>query len=135
MPSPSRLRSIGRLGGCSMPEDRRNFDLGDYVEVKDRIKTFYELYGQGRLVAQPAQALTAPDGKQRVVVRALAYRSPDDPYPAVGQSWMELPGTTPYTRGSELENTETSAIGRAIGFLGILIDKSIASGNEVRAKS
>jgi hypothetical protein len=48
---------------------------------------------------------------------------------------MVLPGSTPYTRGSEIENTETSAWGRAIGALGIGIDKSIASGDEVRGKA
>ena len=113
----------------------KKFDLGDYVEVKDRIAIFYELYGTGRLVTDEVQVLTAPDDKQRVMVKALAYRTPDDPHPAVGYSWMELPGTTSYTRGSELENTETSAWGRAIAALGILIDKSIASGQEVANKA
>ena len=75
-----------------------------------------------------------PDGTPRVWVKALAYRSPDDAHPGVGWSWMVLPGSTPYTRGSELENTETSAWGRAIGALGIGIDKSIASGDEVKSK-
>lgn len=113
----------------------RKFDLGDYVEVKDRIAILYELYPNARLVTDEVVMLTAPDDKQRVMVKALAYRTPDDPHPAVGYSWMELPGTTSYTRGSELENTETSAWGRAIAALGILIDKSIASGQEVANKA
>jgi len=113
----------------------KKFDLGDYVEVKDRIKLFYELYGQGRLVTGEVRLTNEPDGVPRVLVQGLAYRSPDDPLPGVGWSWMALPGTTTYTRGSELENTETSAWGRAIGSLGILIDKSIASSQEVQNKS
>ena len=52
-----------------------------------------------------------------------------------GYSWLEIPGTTPYTKGSEVENAETSAWGRAIGSLGILIDASIASQNEIDAKA
>jgi hypothetical protein len=116
-----------------MPE--RKFDLGDYVEVKDRIKLFYELYAQGRLVTADVQYHETPDGTiDRVSVRALAYRTPDDPHPAVGWSWMQVPGTTTYTRGSELENTETSAWGRAIAATGILIDRSIASAQEVQNK-
>jgi hypothetical protein len=115
-----------------MPE--RKFDLGDYVEVKDRIKLFYELYAQGRLVTADVQVSSEPDGTPRVLVKALAYRTPDDPQPAVGWSWMVLPGTTSYTRGSELENTETSAWGRAIAATGILIDRSIASAQEVQNK-
>lgn len=111
------------------------FDLGDYVEVKDRIKVFYELFGRGALVTEQVEILTDPTGKQRVMVKALAYRTPDDPHPGVGHSWLELPGNTPYTKGSEVENAETSAWGRAIGSLGILIDRSIASRNEVDAKA
>jgi hypothetical protein len=47
---------------------------------------------------------------------------------------MYLPGQTPYTKGSEIENVETSAWGRAIGALGILIDRSIATVNEIEDK-
>lgn len=115
-----------------MPE--KKFDLGEYVEVKDRIKLFYELFGQGRLVTGEVRLSNEPDGVPRVLVQGLAYRTPEDPLPGVGWSWMVLPGTTSYTRGSELENVETSAWGRAIGSLGILIDRSIASSQEVQNK-
>ena len=108
--------------------------LGGYVEVKDRIALFYEAHPDGRLVTEEVRWPDPADDAPRVAVKALAYRTADDPHPGVGWSWMPLPGTTPYTRGSELENTETSAWGRAIGSLGIGIDKSIASANEVRAK-
>lgn len=118
--------------GADVPD--KKFELGEYVEVKDRIKLFYELYAGGRLVTSKVEILTAPDGKQRVMVKAKAYRSVDDPLPGKGTSWMELPGTTSFTRGSEVENAETSAWGRAIGSLGILIDKSIASANEIQNK-
>lgn len=117
-----------------MPRDKGEFDLGSYIEVKDRIARFYELYGNGRLVTTDVRLTSEPDGKPRVMVEAAAYRNPDDTLPGRGWSWMELPGNTPYTKGSELENTETSAWGRAIGALGILIDKSIASAQEVRNK-
>lgn len=115
-----------------MPD--KKFDLGDYVEVKDRITKFYELYGNGRLVTGEVTLTSEPDGKPRVMVQALAYRNPEDPHPGVGYSWMELPGKTTYTAGSELENTETSAWGRAIASLGILNDKSIASAQEIANK-
>jgi hypothetical protein len=110
------------------------FDLGKYVEVKDRIAILYELYPQARLVTGEVRLSTEPDGKPRVLVQAFAYRSPDDEHPGIGWSWMELPGNTPYTKGSELENTETSAWGRAIASLGILVDRSIASAQEVQNK-
>lgn len=114
-----------------MPE---RFALGDYVEVKDRIPMFYEAFPDGRLVTDRAEYWLEVD-PPRVVVKALAYRTPDDPHPGVGWSWLEIPGKTPYTRGSELENAETSAWGRAIAALGIGISRSIASKNEVDAKA
>jgi hypothetical protein len=116
-----------------MPGDKNGFDLGDYVEVKDRIRILYELYPQARLVTRRVAIEQLSDGEY-VVVHALAYRTPDDPYPGTGTSWMKVPGTTNYTRGSEVENAETSAWGRAIGSLGILIDHSIASRQEVENK-
>jgi hypothetical protein len=109
--------------------------LADYVDVKERVRLFYAAHPDGRLCTAEVRATSEPDGVPRVWVEAAAYRSPDDPLPGRGWSWMILPGTTPYTRGSELENVETSAWGRAIGALGIGIDKSIASGDEIRAKA
>jgi hypothetical protein len=116
------------------PKSKGGFALGDYVEVKDRIKLFYAAWPDGRLVTDRVE-IWQDDEVPRIVVRALAYRTIDDPHPGVGWSWMGLPGTTNYTRGSELENTETSAWGRAIGSLGIALDKSIASADEIRGKS
>jgi hypothetical protein len=119
-----------------MPERFNAKDaLADYVTVPQRIAQFYELFGTGRLVTGEVRVELGPDGKSRVMVQAAAYRTPDDPLPGIGWSWMELPGTTSFTRGSELENTETSAWGRAIASLGILVDRSVASANEVKIKS
>jgi hypothetical protein len=109
--------------------------LADYVTVPQRIAQFYELFGQGRLVTGEVRVELGPDGKPRVMVQAAAYRTPDDPLPGIGWSWMELPGTTSFTRGSELENTETSAWGRAIASLGILVDRSVATASEVASKA
>jgi hypothetical protein len=111
-----------------------NDRLADYVDVKERLRLFYDQYEDGAVVTDRVE-IWQDDGTPRVVVKALAYRHAEDPHPGVGWSWMILPGSTPYTRGSEVENTETSAWGRAIGALGIGIDKSIASRDEVDAKS
>jgi hypothetical protein len=121
-----------------MPDERKfdaERDLAGYITVPERVARFYELYGQGRLVTGEVRVTAEPDGVPRVWVQGLAYRTPEDPLPGVGWSWMELPGKTKFTRGSELENTETSAWGRAIGALGILIDRSIATSTEIDAKA
>jgi hypothetical protein len=108
--------------------------LADYVDVKERLRQFYDRHPEGRVVTTKVRLTTKPDGVPRVVVEAAAYRNDDDAG-VRGWSWMVLPGSTPYTRGSELENVETSAWGRAIGALGIGIDKSVASRDEIDAKS
>ena len=110
------------------------FDLGDYVEVKDRIRILYEFFPQARIETD-YHLTSEPDDKPKVIARAFVYRQPDDPKPAgYGSSWMYLPGSTSYTKGSEIENAETSAVGRAIGMLGILIDKGMASRQEIQNK-
>ena len=117
-----------------MPTDKYQDRLKDYVDVKERIRLFLERYPDGRLVTDELYMQEDPDGKVRVWGRALAYRTPDDPHPGVGHSYMEVPGATSFTRGSEAENVETSAWGRAIGATGIGIDKSIATTDEIDAK-
>jgi hypothetical protein len=117
-----------------MPRDSGYEDrLKDYTDVKERIRLFYAKHPDGRLVTDRVEYWLEVE-PPRIVVAALAYRTPDDPLPGKGWSWMILPGTTNFTRGSEIENTETSAWGRAIGSLGIGIGSSIASAEEVKAK-
>lgn len=106
----------------------------DYVEVHVRIAKFYEQYPDGRLTTESVALNMDPDGTPRVWVGAAAYRTPDDPVPGRGWSYMAVPGTTNFTRGSELENTETSAWGRALAAVGIEVKKGIASASEVRNK-
>ena len=72
------------------------------------------------------------EGKQWVIGRAYAYRTPDDQRPGIGTAWEIVPGTTNFTRGSELQNLETSSWGRAIGALGIGIEASIATLDEIQ---
>jgi hypothetical protein len=103
--------------------------LDDYVDVATRIGQFYEQYPQGSLQAEVFDL-----NDTRVVMRAYAYRDKDDPRPAIAHSVLAIPGTTNFTRGSEIENAETSAIGRAIAFLGFEVKKGIASREEVQNK-
>ena len=106
------------------------FNMDDYVGVNERIIAFREKYPEGVLQSEIIEL-----SEKRVVIRALAYRTPDDIRPGIGHSALGIPGTTPYTRGSELENAETSAWGRAIAALGFEVKKSVASRNEIESKS
>lgn len=105
------------------------YDLGDYVEVKDRITAFKKEYPDGRLTAEIVQS--GFDGF--ITVKAYAYRNADDSYPGTGLAWEPVPGKTNFTKDSELQNAETSAWGRAI-VAALIADASggVASANEVR---
>ena len=121
--------------------------LDDYVDVATRIAQFRDQHPDGHLAALPA-----PDGRLYelrqiegwdkngdllngtfVIVTAAAYRSATDESPGIGMAWEIFPGRTPYTRGSELMNAETSAWGRAI-IAALAADSraGIASREEVR---
>ena len=103
----------------------------NYVEVSERIRQFIELYPSGSL--QSEWEYVQRDGEQWLVVKAYAYRTPDDLRPGIGHAWEPIPGRTPYTRGSELMNGETSAWGRATSAIGIAVNRGIASANEIRS--
>ena len=85
----------------------------DYIEVKDRIIKFYADHPDGRIGTEIVELTDV-----RVTVKAYAYQNPDDKQPTTGHSWLNIPGTTNFTRGSELENAETSAVGRALAMSG-----------------
>jgi len=105
------------------------FDLSGYVEVADRLREWYEKNPTARIVTTIVEQT-----EKRVTVKAEVFRKADDVLPAgVGHSALGVPGTTPYTRGAELENAETSAIGRALVAAG-LPSKKVASADEVLAK-
>ncbi len=106
-----------------------NFNMDDYVPVSDRIDAFYRSHPEGSIQSEIVE-LTS----ERVTIKATAYRTPDDPRPGVGHSSLEIPGKTSFTKGSEIENAETSAWGRAIAALGFEVKRGLASAEEVRNK-
>jgi hypothetical protein len=115
--------------------------LKDYVDVAERIRAWYEAYPNARIETRIVEHT-----EKRVVVEARAYRGVkgdngpedalgfmDDRPAGIGHSAMQIPGATPYTRGSEIENCETSAVGRALVMAG-LPSKRIASDDEIKSK-
>lgn len=112
-----------------MTNRRDNFSMGDYIEVNERIQAFKAVHPEGSLQAEIHLL-----NDSVVVMKACAYRTPDDQRPGVGWSSLQIPGATPFTRGSEIENCETSAWGRAIAALGFEVKRGIATAHEVAIK-
>jgi len=109
-----------------------SYELDGYVDVPERLRLFYARFPDGSLQLDPLD-IREVAGQTVIIARAYAYRTPDDPRPGIGTAWEMVPGRTPYTRGSEAMNAETSAWGRAIGSLGIGTSKSVATSDEIRA--
>jgi hypothetical protein len=110
-----------------------SFNLDDYVDVAERIRQFNEKYPEGSL---QGKGFFIRDPDEKIIgyhYTAEAYRTPTDPRPGVGTAYEPIPGKTPYTRDSEVQNSETAAWGRAIVALGFHT-KKIASAEEVRAR-
>ena len=110
------------------------FDMQDYIDVKTRVLMFHKRHPEGRLTFEFMGIM--PGNPSMIWGIAKAYRTPDDLTPVTGHAAELAEGKTSFTRGSELQNLETSAIGRAIGMMGIGIDKSMATLDEIEhAKS
>jgi hypothetical protein len=112
-----------------------SFDLNNYVDVAERIRTFRERHPEGSL--QPANidhpyTIETIDGRTFIVYVACAYRSPDDTRPGIGCAWEPFPGLSPFVKNSELQNAETSAWGRAIVACLAADTQKIATVNDVR---
>lgn len=95
----------------------------DYVLVNERIRAFRMLFPMGTI---RTKILSMTDG----VVTMQAEVCVGDQVLATGHA-QEKENSTYINKTSYIENCETSAVGRALGMLGIGIDTSVASYEEV----
>ena len=106
------------------------FDLSEYVDVKTRLKQALALYPHLRIVEHRPE-ITQVGDQLFIECSVTVSRDPDDPIPVTAYIFEPYPGRTTFTKLSEQANGATSALGRALGYMGFGIDKSIASSNEV----
>jgi hypothetical protein len=88
-------------------------DLSAYALVADRITLFYERYPAGRIVTELFSRT-----EREITFRALVFRGPEDVQPAATGWASEREGDGQINQVACLENTETSAVGRALANLG-----------------
>ena len=100
-----------------------------YVMVNDRVQGFRELYPDGCIVTHKEDY--TPDGYAVVTAAIYADNDPTKRPLATGMAQETVEKNRNINRTSMLENCETSAVGRALGFLGIGSVESIASGDEI----
>ena len=97
----------------------------DYIEVNERVKEFHKLYPNGSLETELIEMT------DRFITKSTAIpdvKNPDRKF--TGIAYEKEDGSF-INKTSALENCETSSVGRALGMLGIGIDTSVASYDEV----
>lgn len=142
-PAPTQDQNLARWGreldrrlADKKHTEKRNTmaapDLSNYVDVATRIKLLTEQYPNHSIQCTTPKIIDVA-GHTFIEVQARVICNDDGERSrcAIATAWEPFPGKTPYTRDSEMMNAETSAIGRAIGALGIGLTGSMASSNEV----
>jgi hypothetical protein len=92
------------------------FDLSQYETVEERIKKFYAEHPDGRIVTKLVYDY-AGDGPRTWVFKASVFLTAGDQaakLPKATGYASEIDGTGGANNGSAAENSETSAIGRAL---------------------
>jgi hypothetical protein len=98
----------------------------DYAPVADRIALFYERFPEGRIITH----LTMHN-EHEIAFRASVYRTERSRMPAATGWASERVGDGDINTVACLENTETSAIGRALANLGFTVSKNRPSVEEM----
>lgn len=96
----------------------------EYVMVKDRVKALREVFPDFSITTEILNL-----DEESVTIKAMVSDENGN-IKATGHA-HEMKGASAINRTSFIENCETSAIGRAIGLLGIGIDDSFGSADEV----
>ena len=96
-----------------MPKSDLAILPADYSPVAERVALFYERFPAGRIVTRLISRT-----ERETIFRAAVYRTPDELEPAATGWAAEREGDGDVNTTACLENTETSAIGRALANLG-----------------
>ena len=96
-----------------MPKSDATFDPRGYATVADRINLFYDQFPAGRIITE---LVSRADGE--ITFKALVYRQDTETHPAASGWASERLGDGDINSVACLENTETSAVGRALANLG-----------------
>jgi hypothetical protein len=109
-----------------MAKSDLGFDPTAYAPVAERIRLFWESFPNGRIETRLASRTD-----RDVVFEARVYRSIEDAMPAATGWAAEREGDGDVNLVACLENTETSAVGRALANLGFTASRERPSVEEM----
>lgn len=96
----------------------------DYAGVNQRVIAFRELFPEGRIITEILSHEPAENGGKDILIQANVFDG--DKLIATGLA-QENSKSSYINQTSYVENCETSAVGRALGFVGIGIIDSLAT--------
>src|SRR4051812_35135282 len=110
-----------------MPKVSERFDPTLYAPVADRLTLFWAAHPRGRIATQLVER-----SSEEVVFVARIYRDANDPEPTATGWASERIGDGEVNAVACLENTETSAIGRALANMGFTASRQRPSAEEMQ---
>lgn len=110
----------------TMPIKTKKGGIKNYVQVNDRVQGFRRLFPEGKILT----IMVDYHPNEYCVFKCEVF-SDDDRILATAYAQETVEKNININRTSMLENCETSAVGRALGFLGIGSVDSIASADEI----
>lgn len=123
------MRNWKQGGGRIMTNELPTINIKgkDYVLVKDRILAFNENYPNGSI---RTKLISSVDSKM-VIVKAVVTPDVKNPTRRFSDYSQAMIGQGAVNMTSALENASTSAVGRALAYMGIGVIESIASADEM----
>jgi hypothetical protein len=101
-----------------------------YATVAERVRLFYSAHPLGRIETQLIERT-----EREIVFKASVFRGPNDPAPGATGWASERIGDGEINAVACLENTETSAVGRALANLGFTSSRERPSAEEMAKAS
>lgn len=130
--TPDRVAELMRAAQTADATQKANENLvymnikgKDYAPVSERVRAFRCIYPNGGITTQIIN-----QSETDVIVKATVYDERGEVI-ATGHASENKNASNINRNGAMLENAETSAVGRALGFLGIGTKNGIATAEEV----
>ena len=98
-----------------------------YVLVSDRVQFFNENYPNGSIITN----LVSEPTSEMIIIQAIVRPDIKESMRQFTAYSQAVIGDGMVNKTAALENAETSAVGRALGFMGIGVIESIASADEI----
>jgi hypothetical protein len=102
-----------------------------YVLVSDRVAYFNETYPKGSIITN----LVSEPTSEMIIVQAIVRPDSSESMRQFTGYSQAVIGEGMVNKTAALENAETSAVGRALGMMGIGVIESIASADEIHKAS